>query len=111
MAKRAVTRPGAPDDHAVGMSQACLADGVVHISGQVSMSAGLAAQVAEAWAGVVELVAAAGGTARDVVELTVFVCGASPDPERSVLSAAWGALRPLVHADVGEPGPAVTVVQ
>jgi enamine deaminase RidA (YjgF/YER057c/UK114 family) len=28
-----------------------------------------------------------------------------------VLSAAWRALQPLVEASVGEPAPAVTVVQ
>jgi enamine deaminase RidA (YjgF/YER057c/UK114 family) len=86
-------------------------DDVVYVSGQVSTAAALGAQVDEAWAGVVGLVEAAGGSAHDVVDLTVFVCGPSPDPDRSVLSAAWQALRPLVHTSVGDPAPAVTVVQ
>jgi enamine deaminase RidA (YjgF/YER057c/UK114 family) len=86
-------------------------DGVVYVSGQVSTAPTLTAQVEEAWAGVVALVEAAGGSARDVVELTVFVCGPSPDPERSVLSAAWRVLQSLVDASVGEPAPAVTVVE
>lgn len=111
MGKRAVTPPGAEEAVRPGMSQACTADGVVYVSGQVSSAGDLATQVAEAWSGVVELVEAAGGTAADVMELTVFVCGESPDPARSVLSAAWAALRPLVAADVGLPAPAVSVVQ
>jgi enamine deaminase RidA (YjgF/YER057c/UK114 family) len=93
------------------MSQARVVDDVVYISGQVSTAAALNAQVEEAWAKVVAIVEASGGSARDVVELTVFVCGPSPDPERSVLSAGWRALQPLVEASVGEPSPAVTVVQ
>ena len=94
-----------------GISQARVVGDVVYVSGQVSTAAELSAQVEEAWAGVVAHVEAAGGSARDVVELTVFVCGPSPDPDRSVLSAAWRALQPLVDASVGEPAPAVTVVQ
>ena len=94
-----------------GISHACVGDDVVYVSGQVSTAATLEAQVEEAWAGVVGLVEAAGGSARDVTDLTVFVCGDSPDPQRSVLSAAWRALQPLVDASVGEPPPAVTVVQ
>ena len=93
------------------MSQACVRNGVVYVSGQVSTAPGLEAQVEEAWAGVVGLVEAAGGSARDVTDLTVFVCGDSPDPQRSVLSMAWRALQPLVDESVGEPPPAVTVVQ
>ena len=84
---------------------------VVYVSGQVSTARGLTAQVEEVWAGVVSLVEAAGGSARDVVDLAVFVCGPSPDPDRSVLSVAWRTLQPLVDASVGEPAPAVTVVQ
>jgi enamine deaminase RidA (YjgF/YER057c/UK114 family) len=109
--KRGVARPGASDAKTAGISQACVGDDVVYVSGQVSTAPALDAQVEEAWAGVVALVEAAGGSTRDVVDLTVFVCGDSPDPERSVLSAAWRALQPLVEASVGEPPPAVTVVQ
>jgi 2-iminobutanoate/2-iminopropanoate deaminase len=94
-----------------GISQARVVGEIVYVSGQVSTATALTAQVEEAWAGVVALVEGAGGSARDVVELTVFVCGPSPDPDRSVLSAAWRALQPLVEASVGEPAPAVTVVQ
>jgi 2-iminobutanoate/2-iminopropanoate deaminase len=93
------------------MSQACVRNGVVYVSGQVSTAATLEVQVEEAWAGVLGLVEAAGGSARDVTDLTVFVCGDSPDPQRSVLSIAWRALQPLVNESVGEPSPAVTVVQ
>ena len=93
------------------MSQARVVGDFVYVSGQVSTAAALTAQVEEAWAGVVTLVEASGGSVRDVVDLTVFVCGPSPDPDRSVLSAAWRALQPLVDASVGEPAPAVTVVQ
>ena len=107
----AASRPTAPDVGQPGISQARVVGEVVYVSGQVSTAAALSAQVEEAWAGVVALVEAAGGSARDVVELTVFVCGPSPDPDRSVLSAAWRALQPLVDASVGEPAPAVTVVQ
>ena len=107
----AASRPTAPDVGQRGISQARVVGEVVYVSGQVSTAAALSAQVEEAWAGVVALVEAAGGSARDVVELTVFVCGPSPDPDRSVLSAAWRALQPLVDASVGEPAPAVTVVQ
>ena len=78
---------------------------------QVSTAAELSAQVEEAWTNVVAHVEAANGSARDVVELTVFVCGPSPDPDQSILSATWRALQPLVDASVGEPAPAVTVVQ
>ena len=109
--KRAVPAPGASDVEQRGISQACVGDDVVYVSGQVSTATTLAGQVEEAWAGVVDLVEAAGGSARDVVDLTVFVCGLSPDPDRSVLSAAWRALQPLVDASVGEPAPAVTVIQ
>ena len=109
--KRGVSRPGAAEVGRRGISEACVGDHVVYVSGQVSTASALSAQVEEAWAGVVALVEAAGGSARDVVDLTVFVCGPSPDPDQSVLSAAWRALQPLVDASVGEPAPAVTVVQ
>ena len=108
---QAASRPTASDAGQPGISQARLVGEVVYVSGQVSTASALDAQVEEAWASVVALVEAAGGSARDVVELTVFVCGPSPDPERSVLSAGWRALQPLVDASVGEPAPAVTVVQ
>ena len=107
----AASRRTARDVGQRGISQARVVGEVVYVSGQVSTAAALSAQVEEAWAGVVALVEAAGGSARDVVELTVFVCGPSPDPDRSVLSAAWRVLQPLVDASVGEPAPAVTVVQ
>ena len=109
--KQGVSPTGASGVARQGMSQACVGDGVVYVSGQVSAAPTLAAQVEEAWGGVVGLVQAAGGSARDVVDLTVFVCGPSPDPVRSVLSAAWHDLQPLVDAAVGQPAPAVTVVQ
>jgi 2-iminobutanoate/2-iminopropanoate deaminase len=109
--KRRVARPGDSDAKTAGISHACVGDDAVYVSGQVSTAATLQAQVEEAWAGVVGLVEAAGGSARDVTDLAVFVCGDSPDPRRSVLSAAWRALQPLVDASVGEPPPAVTVVQ
>jgi 2-iminobutanoate/2-iminopropanoate deaminase len=109
--KRGVARPGTSDVEQRGISHACAGDDVVYVSGQVSSASALDAQVEEAWAGVIALVEAAGGAARDVVDLTVFVCGNSPDPERSVLSAAWRALQPLVDASVGDPAPAVTVIQ
>ena len=107
----AASLPTAPEVGQRGISQARTVGEVVYVSGQVSTATALSAQVDEAWAGVVALVEAAGGSARDVVELTVFVCGPSPDPDRSVLSAAWRALQPLVDASVGEPAPAVTVIQ
>ena len=71
-----------------------------------------AAQAGEAWANVVALVEAAGGSARDVVKLTVFVCGASTRPRP--VGALGGVARLATarrQASVGEPGPAVTVVQ
>ena len=109
--KRGLSAAGDLDGGRPGISQACEGDGVLYVSGQVSAASTLGAQVEEAWDGVVALVTAAGGSARDVVDLSVFVCGPSPDPDRSVLSAAWQHLQPLVDASVGQPAPAVTVVQ
>ena len=109
--KRAVSRASSVAATGRGVSQACLVDGVLYVSGQVSTADRLDAQVNEAWAGVVGLVRAAGGRAPDIASLTVFVCGTSTDPSRTLASAAWRTLEPLVQASVGEPAPAVTIVQ
>lgn len=93
------------------MSQGLVADGVLYISGQVSRAEGLPAQTGEAWAKVVAETEAAGGVAADIANLTIFVCGPSPDPERTTVVAAWAVLEPLVIAAVGSPPPAVTIVE
>ncbi|MGI9053671.1 MAG: RidA family protein [Ilumatobacteraceae bacterium] len=100
MTKRGVQPDGVFDAAEYGFSQGVLVDGVLYVSGQVSMADGLAAQVAEAWASVVAVVEAAGGTVADIAKLTVFT--------RS--DEAWGHLQPLVTAAIDPPYPAATMV-
>lgn len=92
---------GAFDATARGFSQGVRVGDVLYVSGQVSEAESLAAQVAEAWASVVGVVEAAGGTASDIVKLTLFTFD-----ER-----AWQSFQPLVEAAIEPPYPAATMVK
>jgi enamine deaminase RidA (YjgF/YER057c/UK114 family) len=84
----------------LGFSQGVLVGEILHVSGQVSRAGGLDTQVAEAWASVVAVVVAAGGTASDIAKLTVYTRD----------EAAWSHLQPLVEAAMTPPYPAATMV-
>src|SRR6478609_311881 len=100
-AKRTIQPDGAFDARTYGFSQGVVVDGVLYISGQVSAAAGLASQVGEAWASVVEVVETAGGSASSIVKVTVF----------TVDEAAWTHLQPLIEADTAPDLPAATMVK
>jgi enamine deaminase RidA (YjgF/YER057c/UK114 family) len=88
------------DATAIGFSQGVAVGSTLYVSGQVSTSEGLAAQVAEAWSSVIAVVVAAGGTAASIVKLTIFTKD----------EAAWSHLRPLVEDAMAPPYPAATMV-
>ncbi len=98
--KRATVPTGSFDAEALGFSQGVVVDDVLYVSGQVSTADGLAAQVGEAFASVVAVVAAAGGAAADIAKLTMFTRDES----------AWQHLQPLVEAAMSPPYPAATMV-
>lgn len=98
--KRGVQPAGVFDAAAYGFSQGVLVDGTLYVSGQVADAAGLATQVADAWASVVAVVEEAGGTAADIVKLNVFTKD----------EAAWTYLQPLVTSAMEPPYPAATMV-
>jgi 2-iminobutanoate/2-iminopropanoate deaminase len=100
MGKRSIQPPGLFDAEPLGFSQGVSIDGVLYVSGQVSRADGLEAQVADAWASAVAVVEHAGGSAADIVKLTVFTRD----------EAAWGHLQPLVRAAMAPPYPAATMV-
>jgi len=98
--KRGIQPGGVFDAADYGFSQGVLIDGTLYVSGQVSDEADLATQVANAWASVVAVVEEAGGTAADIVKLTVFTKD----------DAAWTHLQPLVTTAMDPPYPAATMV-
>ena len=98
--KRGIQPEGLFAAEPLGFSQGVLVGDVLHVSGQVSRASGLAAQVTEAWSSVLAVVEAAGGSAADVVKLTVY----TRDP------AAWTHVQPLVQATMAPPYPAATMV-
>lgn len=101
MTRIGVQPEGSFEATALGFSQGVRVGDVLYVSGQVSTAEGLPAQVAEAWSSVVHVVEAAGGTASDIVKLTLFTLD-----ER-----AWRSFQPLVEAAVEPPYPASTMVK
>jgi 2-iminobutanoate/2-iminopropanoate deaminase len=100
-AKRTIQPDGAFDARAYGFSQGVVVDDVLYVSGQVSTADGLAAQVGEAWASVIAVVEAAGGSPSSIAKVTVFTLD----------EAAWTYLRPLIEADTAPDLPAATMVK
>jgi len=88
------------DAPAIGFSQGVAVGSTLYVSGQVSTSDGLAAQVADAWASVVSVVVVAGGSAASIVKLTIFTKD----------EAAWSHLQPLIKSAMEPPFPAATMV-
>ena len=74
---------------------------MLYVSGQVSTAADLASQVGEAWASVVEVVEAAGGSAASIAKINVFTLD----------EAAWTHLQPLIEAATAPDLPAATMVK
>jgi|GEM_PF-2751571 len=99
--RRAVQPASLFDAASMGFSQGVVVDGVVYVSGQVSRAEGLAAQVTEAWAAVLDVVAEAGGDASGIAKVTVYTLD----------ETTWSHLRPLIEASVGPPYPAATMVK
>src|SRR6185312_24839 len=99
--RRTIQPEGTFDARPHGFSQGVVVDGVLYVSGQVSTASGLASQVTEAWASVVRVVEAAGGSASSIVKITVFTLD----------EAAWTHLRPLLEADTAPDLPAATMVK
>jgi len=96
-----------------GYSNGIVADGpVVFVAGQVGWDAqgtlagpGLVAQFDRALANVIDVVAAAGGTARSIVRLTIFVADVIE------YSAARREIGEHYRARMGRHYPAMTLVQ
>ena len=99
--RRSIQPDGAFDARRYGFSQGVAVDGVLYVSGQVSTAADLASQVGEAWASVVEVVEAAGGSAASIAKINVFTLD----------EAAWTHLQPLIEAATAPDLPAATMVK
>ena len=99
--RRTIQPDGLFDARPYGFSQGLVVEGVLYVSGQVSRADGLAGQVAEAWASVLAVVEAAGGSPSSLAKITVFTLD----------EAAWSHLRPLIEATTAPDLPAATMVK